>query len=95
MLRIIHNRLNAQVEELLAEEQAGFRKRKSTVEQTFNCRILIEKHLQHQQDLFHNFIDFNKAFDRVWHDGLWQVMREYGIEYGISIRTQKNNQLQW
>ena len=83
MLRIILNRLKKEAEEHLAEEQAGFRAGRSTVEQIFNCRILMEKHLQHQRDLFHNFIDFKKAFDRVWHDGLWQVLRNFGIEEGL------------
>jgi len=70
-------------EELLAEEQAGFRAGRSTVEQIFNCRIIIEKHLEHQKDLYHNFIDFKKAFDRVWHEGLWHVMRNYGIDENL------------
>ena len=83
MLRVILNRLKKEAEEHLAEEQAGFRTGRSTVEQIFTCRILMEKHLQHQRDLFHNFIDFKKAFDRVWHDGLWQVLRKFGIEEGI------------
>ena len=44
-------------------------------------RLLIEKHLEHQKGPhFHNFIDFNKAFDRVWHDGLWRVLKEYNID---------------
>lgn len=83
MLRIILNRLKSYAEELLSEEQAGFRPGRSTVEQIFNCRIMIEKHLQHQKILYHNFIDFRKAFDRVWHDGLWQVMRGFNIEEGL------------
>jgi exonuclease III len=83
MLRIILNRLKSKAEELLAEEQAGFRAGRSTVEQIFNCRVIIEKHLQHQQELFHNFIDFKKAFDRVWHDGLWQVLRGFNIDEGL------------
>ena len=44
---------------------------------------MMEKHLQHQRDLQHNFIDFKKAFDRVWHEGLWQVLRNFGIEEGL------------
>ncbi|XP_052212126.1 uncharacterized protein LOC127831172 [Dreissena polymorpha] len=36
MLRLILNRLKSMVEELLAEEQAGFRAKCSTVEQVFN-----------------------------------------------------------
>ena len=83
MLRIILNRLKSKAEELLSEEQAGFRAGRSTVEQIFNCRVLIENHLQHQQDLFHNFIDFKKAFDRVWHDGLWHVLGGYGVDNRI------------
>ena len=80
MLRVI---LSAKAEELLAEEQAGSRSGQSTVEQTLNSRVIIEKHLQHQRDLFHNFIDFKKAFDRVWHAGLWQVLRSFNIEEGL------------
>ena len=70
MLRVILNRLKTKAEEVLSEEQAGFRAGRSTMEQIFNCRVLAEKHMQHQRDLFHNFIDFKKAFDRVWHVGL-------------------------
>jgi hypothetical protein len=43
----------------------------------------MEKHLQHQKNLFHNFIALKKAFDRVWHDGLWQVLRKFGIGEGL------------
>ena len=83
MLRVILNRLKVQVEAVLAEEQAGFRRGRGTVEQILNCRLLIEKHLQHQKDLYHNFIDFKKAFDRVWHDGLWKTLRQFNIEEGL------------
>ena len=58
MLRVILNRLKAKAEEVREEEQADFRPGRSTVEQTFNCRVIIEKHLQHQRDLFYNLIDF-------------------------------------
>ena len=62
MLKIILNRLKPQAEKIVAEEQAGFRAGRSTTEQFFNLRILCEKYLQHQQDLYHVFIDFKKAF---------------------------------
>ena len=52
-------------EELLAEEQARLRPGQSSVEQIFNCRVITEKQLRHQRDLFHNFVGFKKAFDRV------------------------------
>ena len=65
MLKIILNRLTSHAEKIIAEEQAGFRAGRSTTEQIFNLRILCEKYLQHQQDLYHVFIDFEKAFNRV------------------------------
>ena len=65
MLKVIPNRLKPQAEKIIAEEQADFRAGNSTTEQIFNLRILCEKYLQHQQDLYHVFIDFMKVFDRV------------------------------
>ena len=69
MLKIILNRLQPQAQEIIAEVQAGFRAGRSTTEQILNLRILCEKYLQHQQNLYQVFIDFKKAFDRVWHTG--------------------------
>ena len=54
------------------------------MEQIFNSRVLIEKHLQQQRDLFHNFIDLEKAFGRVWHAGLWHVLKSFNIEEGLA-----------
>ena len=65
MLKIILNRLKPQAEKIIAKEQACFRVGRSTIEQIFNLCILCEKYLGHQQDLYHVFIDFKKAFDRV------------------------------
>ena len=86
MLKVILNRLKPQAEEIIAEEQAGFRAGRSTTEQIFNHRILCEKYLQHQQNLYHVFIDFKKAFDRVWHAALWANMRKLNISANL-VRT--------
>ena len=81
MLKVILNRLKPQAEEIIAEEQAGCRAGRSTIEQIFNLRILYEKYLQHQQNLYHVFIDFKKAFDRLWHAA-------YGPPCGNTISVQ-------
>ena len=39
----------------------------------------MNKYNQHQQDIYHVFIDFKKAFDRVWHDALWATMNKFNI----------------
>ncbi|MEW8548188.1 MAG: reverse transcriptase domain-containing protein [Candidatus Thiodiazotropha sp.] len=71
MLKVILNKLKSQAEEIVAEEQAGFRAERSTTEQVFNLRILCEKYLQHQRNCYHVFIDFKKDFDMIWHAALW------------------------
>ena len=53
MRKIILNRLKPHAEKIIAEEQAGFRTGRSNTEQTFNIRILCEKYLQHQKDIYH------------------------------------------
>ena len=77
MLKILLNRLKTQAEEIIAEEQAGFRTGRSTTEQIFNLRVLMEKYQQHQQDLYRVFTDFKEAFDRLCHAALWTTMHKY------------------
>ena len=89
MLKILLNRMKQEVEKIIAEAQAGFRPGRSTTEQIFNLRILCERYLQHQQDLYHVFIDFKKAFDRVWHEALWATMRLYNISINLITVIQK------
>ena len=83
LLRIILNRLKPQAAEIIAEEQAGFMPGRSTVEQIFNLRVLCEKSLEHQQSLYHVFIDFKKAFDRVWHQALIATMKKYNVSSSL------------
>ena len=89
MLKIILHRLKPQAEKIITEEQAGFTAGRSTTEQIFNLRILCEKYLQQQQDLYHVFTDFKKAFDRVWHTALWATRKKYSISTNL-IQVIKN-----
>ena len=89
MLKIIPNKVKPQAEEIIVEEQAGFRAGSSTTEQIFNLRILCEKYLPHQQDVYNVFIDFKKAFVRVWHAALWETMKKYNISTNL-IHVIKN-----
>ena len=89
MLKTILNRLKPQGENIIAEEQAGFGAGRSTTEQIFNLQIFSEKCLPHQQDFYHVFIDFKKAFVMVWHAALWATMKKYNINTNL-IRVIKN-----
>ena len=79
LLKIIQRRIQPRIEEVLNESQAGFRRDRSTTEQITNITNIIEKIRDSRGYVFHNFIDFKKAFDRVWHKALWHTMKKFNI----------------
>ena len=68
LLRIILDRIEQKVEEEIGETQSGFRRGKGTREGIFNLRTILERYLEVQRDVYVCFIDYEKAFDRVYHD---------------------------
>ena len=79
MLNILQERLRGAVEEYLSEEQGGFRRDRSTIQQILTIRLIAENMLERGQNLYHCFVDFRKAFDSVWHDGLWASLGTFGV----------------
>ena len=56
MLRIILNQLDPIAENIITEEQAGFKKKRSTIELMLNCRIMAEKHIEYGTKLYHHLL---------------------------------------
>src|SRR6218665_2180707 len=77
--KVLQQRLKRYVEESMSKEQAGFRKGRGTTDQIFVIRQLSEKYIEQNRTLYHNFIDYKQAFDSVWQEGLWRVMRYCGV----------------
>ena len=75
---ILLDRLRSKTEEILSEEQAGFRASRSTIDQIFTLRQLAEKYAEFSKNLYICYVDFKKAFDSIWREGLWKVMRHLG-----------------
>ena len=65
---VLLNRLESHLDPYLAEEQAGFRKDRSTVHQILAVRLLAEKVKRQGKKIFKCFIDFRKAFDAIKHE---------------------------
>ena len=57
--------------EILLENQAGFRFGYETTDHIFVLNSLSEILKQRKQKLFCAFIDFSQAFDSIWRIGLW------------------------
>ena len=77
--RILLQRMRNRTEKILSEEQAGFRANRSTIDQIFTLRQMAEKYIEMNRDLYVGYIDFKKAFDSIWREGLWRVLRNYGF----------------
>jgi hypothetical protein len=84
LMKIIQSRLQARVEPYLAEEQAGFRKDRSTVQQILILKLMAEQAWQKRQPIYNCFIDFSKAFDTIKHDVTWAVMDSFGVDGKIT-----------
>lgn len=74
---ILNNRLSKIVH--LHENQAGFRAGYSTADHVFVLRSLIDIYLHSRMKLFCGFVDFQKAFDTVWHTGLWKKLIDHNV----------------
>ncbi|VDO18177.1 unnamed protein product [Brugia timori] len=62
------------------QEQAGFRKGRSTIDQIFIINQLLEKSNEYKLPLYILLIDFQKAFDSVHLSYLWNALNEQGIQ---------------
>ena len=87
--RILINRVREITEELVGEEQGGFRKGKGCVDQIFVLRNIVEKYLEKGKKVYAAFMDLEKAYDRVDREGIWRVLRIYGVD-GELLRAVKS-----
>ena len=78
-LRIIASRITTCIDELLRKEQAGFRAKKGCIDHIFSLRNIIEQCIEWQNKIIINFVDFEKAFDNLNRDNIWEIMKSYGI----------------
>lgn len=76
---IILNRLTPYAESVLGEYQAGFRTNRSTIDQLFTLRQLLEKGWEYNRPIHNLFIDFRQAYDCVERSQVWNAMAEFSI----------------
>ena len=66
-------------------EQAGFTAGRSTTEQMFAIRQVIEKWKEFNKSTYIAFIDFKAAFDSVSRDSLWKILQICGVPQELSV----------
>jgi len=89
LLIVLLNRLKNHLDPYLSEEQAGFRKDRSTVHQILTLRLLAEKAKRQGKKIYNCFIDFQKAFDTIQHKIIWAMQKSYGVDTKMITLLQK------
>ena len=89
---LVNNRLVSYLKKhsVSSEFQIGFMKGYRTTDHIFVLRFLIDNYVNRcQKDIFAPFIDFCKAFDRIWRDALVLKLLQSGVK-GRMIRIIEN-----
>ena len=80
--KILNNRL-VQVldkERILHEGQAGFRVNRSCTDNVYTLNELVQGRLREDKQTYTFFLDIRKAYDTVWHAGLWYKLWDMGVK---------------
>ena len=78
MFKILQARLQQYVNCELPDVQAGFRKGRGTRDQIANIFWIIKKARGFQKDIYFFFMDYAKAFDCLYHNKLWKILKAMG-----------------
>ena len=77
--RLLHNRLQPILEPQQSDDQAGFRTGFSTEDHLFIVAMVQEKADEYRFPLWFAALDFQKAFDSVEHQALWNSLFRQGV----------------
>ncbi|PIK48183.1 putative LINE-1 retrotransposable element ORF2 protein [Apostichopus japonicus] len=79
--KIIARRLYKFIEDynIIPDSQAGFRRNRSTTDQLFHFLQHTSTHRTKGHHTIAAFFDAEKAFDRMWHEGLLLKLRKYNL----------------
>lgn len=79
-LKIMHQRIFIKLEQDISETQFGFRNAMGTREALFAFNVLTQRCMDVNQPVYVCFLDYNKAFDKVRHNHLVQMLRQKKLD---------------
>jgi hypothetical protein len=75
---ILLSRLTPYADEIIGDHHCGFRRNRSTTDQIFCIRQILEKKWEYNGTVHHLFIDFKKAYDSVRREVLYKILIGFG-----------------
>ena len=81
MLKVLTKRIAARATGFIGKNQFGFRKGCGTRDAIGVMRMLCERSLEHGNEVYICFVDFEKAFDRVNWVKLMEVLKELQVDW--------------
>ncbi|GAB0086845.1 Reverse transcriptase domain [Sergentomyia squamirostris] len=81
--KVLETRCRAVVEPHLGDQQCGFRPGRSTTDQLFALKMILEKSWEYAIPVYCCFIDLERAYDRIQREKLWAVLQEYGVDVDL------------
>ena len=76
---LLNNRILSQVRQrnLINKNQTGFKEKHRTADNLLTLKNVVKKYVTiGKGKIYACFIDFKKAYDSVWHEGLFTKMRK-------------------
>ena len=91
--KLLLHKIRPVLENILRDNQNGFREKRSTTAQIFTLRRIIEGVKQKQLPAVIIFVDFSKVFDSIDRSKMEQILETYGIPNEIikAIMTMYKN----
>ena len=80
---ILHHRIEKGMEPMLQRTQFGFRRKCSTTDAVQCIRRIVDKGEQTDTDTILVLLDWEQAFDKIYHKGLLTALKRIGVEEKI------------
>ena len=79
LVNIILGKIKPYIEKTTRDSQNGFTEGRSVTDNIFALKITNEKIWEYNQSVHYLFTDFQKAYDSIHRDTLWECMEEFKI----------------
>jgi hypothetical protein len=81
---ILLSRLSPYIDEIIGDDQCGFRRNGSTTDQIFCIHQILEKKWEYNETVHQLFVDFKKAYDSVRREILYNILIENGVFWDVT-----------